>query len=378
MKIAVLRESAPGETRVAATPETVKKFTALGAELAVESGAGEAAAIPDPDFEAAGAGIGSREKVLNGADVILCIDGPDPLSLKGAKTGALLVGALDPLRRSEVIEAYAKAGLDALAMEWMPRITRAQSMDMLSSQSNLAGYKAVVDGAAAYGRAFPMMMTAAGTISAARVFVMGVGVAGLQAIATARRLGAQVSATDVRSATKEQIQSLGAKPIFVENVAGIEGEGSGGYATEMSEEYQKAQAELVSGHIAKQDIVITTALIPGRPAPRLISDAQLATMRPGSVVVDLAADAGGNVEGCVAGENVVKHGVTIIGASNLARSLAADASALFARNLFNFLSAFWDKEQGRPVLPDDDEIVKAIRLTQSGKVVSERLPGSAA
>ena len=205
---------------------------------------------------------------------------------------------------------------------------------------------------------------------------MGVGVAGLQAIATARRLGAQVSATDVRSATKEQIQSLGAKPIFVENVAGIEGEGAGGYPTQMYEEYPKAQAELVSGHLAKQDIVITTALIPGRPAPRLISDAQLASMRPGSVVVDLAADAGGNVEGCVAGENVVKHGVTIIGALNLARSLAADSSALFARNLYNFLSAFWDKEQNKPVLPDDDEIVKAIRLTQGGKTVNERLTGS--
>jgi len=258
-------------------------------------------------------------------------------------------------------------------MEWMPRITRAQSMDILSSQSNLAGYKAVVDAAATYGRAFPMMMTAAGTVSPAKAFIMGVGVAGLQAIATAKRLGAQVSATDVRSATKEQIQSLGAKPIFVENVAGIEGEGAGGYATEMSEEYQKAQAELVSSHIAKQDIVITTALIPGRPAPRLISDAQVATMRPGSVIVDLAADAGGNVQGTVAGENVVKHGVTIIGASNLSRSLAADASALFARNLFNFLSAFWDKEKGCPVLPDDDEIVKGVRLTQNGKVVNERL-----
>jgi len=255
----------------------------------------------------------------------------------------------------------------------MPRITRAQSMDILSSQSNLAGYKAVVDGAAAYGRAFPMMMTAAGTVSPAKVFVMGVGVAGLQAIATARRLGAQVSATDVRSATKEQIQSLGAKPIFVESVAGIEGEGAGGYATEMSEDYQKAQAELVSGHIAKQDIVITTALIPGRPAPRLISDAQLATMRPGSVVVDLAAEAGGNVEGTVAGESVARHGVTIIGATNLARSLAADASALFARNLYNFLSAFWDQEQKRPVLPDDDELVLGIRLTKDGKVVHERL-----
>jgi NAD(P) transhydrogenase subunit alpha len=378
VKIAVLRERAPGETRVAATPETIKKFTALGAELAVERDAGEAASAPDGDYEAAGAAVGARDKVLGGADVILCINGPDPASLKGAKDGALIVGALDPLRRSEAIAAYAKAGFEALAMEWMPRITRAQSMDILSSQSNLAGYKAVIDGAAEYGRAFPMMMTAAGTVSAARVFVMGVGVAGLQAIATARRLGAQVSATDVRSATREQIQSLGAKPIFVENVAGIEGEGSGGYATEMSDEYQKAQAELVSGHIAKQDIVITTALIPGKPAPRLISDAQLATMRQGSVVVDLAADAGGNVEGCVAGENVVKHGVTIIGASNLARSLAADSSALFARNLFNFLSAFWDKDQGRPVLPDDDEIVKGIRLTKDGKIVSERLAGSGA
>ena len=377
MKIAVVRETAPGETRVAATPETVKKFIGLGAEVAVETGSGESASISDADYEAAGASVSPRAKSLDGADLVLCIDGPDAGSLKGAKPGAILVGALDPFRRREKIDGYASAGLEALAMEWMPRITRAQSMDILSSQSNLAGYKAVVDGAATYGRAFPMMMTAAGTISAARVFVMGVGVAGLQAIATARRLGAQVSATDVRSATKEQIQSLGAKPIFVENVAGIEGEGSGGYATEMSDEYQKAQAELVSGHIAKQDMVITTALIPGRPAPRLISDAQLATMRPGSVVVDLAADAGGNVEGCVAGENVVKHGVTIIGASNLARTLAADSSALFARNLFNFLSAFWDKEQNRPVLPDDDEIVKAIRLTHGGKVVNERLTGPA-
>ena len=376
MKIAVVRETAAGETRVAATPETVKKFIGLGADLYVESGAGENASISDADYEAAGATVAPLEKVLDGAGIILAINGPDPASLNVARAGTLLVGALDPARQRETIDGYASAGLEAMAMEWMPRITRAQSMDILSSQSNLAGYKAVVDGAAAYGRAFPMMMTAAGTITAARVFVMGVGVAGLQAIATARRLGAQVSATDVRSATREQIQSLGAKPIFVENVAGIEGEGTGGYATEMSEEYQKAQAELVSGHIAKQDIVITTALIPGRPAPRLISDAQLAAMRAGSVVVDLAADAGGNVEGCVAGQNVVKHGVTVIGASNLARSLAADSSALFARNLFNFLSAFWDKDQNRPVLPDDDEIVKAIRLTQGGKVVNERLTSS--
>ena len=372
MKIAVLKEPA-GETRCAAIPETVKKFIALGAEVAVEKGAGESASIPDSEFEAAGASLGSRADVLKGADIILVVDGPDAATLKGAEKGALLVGALDPIRRRAAVESYASAGLDALAMEWMPRITRAQSMDVLSSQSNLAGYKAVVDAAAAYGRAFPMMMTAAGTISPTKLFVMGVGVAGLQAIATGRRLGAQVSATDVRSATREQIQSLGAKPIFVENVAGIEGEGSGGYATEMSPEYQKAQAELVSGHLAKQDIVITTALIPGKPAPRLISDAQIATMRPGSVIVDMAADAGGNVEGTVAGERIVKHGVTIIGAANLARSLPADSSALFARNLYNFLSAFWDKDKGGPVLPDDDEIVKAVRLTQGGKVVNERL-----
>jgi len=372
-KIAVLRETAAGESRCAAIPETVKKFVALGAEVAVESGAGEEASIPDQDFESAGATVASRAEALRGADIILVVDGPGPSSLSGAARGALLVGALDPAGRALAIKGYADAGLQALAMEWMPRITRAQSMDILSSQSNLAGYKAVIDAAAAYGRAFPMMMTAAGTISPAKVFVMGVGVAGLQAIATARRLGAQVSATDVRSATREQIQSLGAKPIFVEQVAGIEGEGAGGYATEMSDEYRAAQAELVSGHIAKQDIVITTALIPGRPAPRLITDAQVASMRPGSLIVDLAAAAGGNVEGTVAGERVERHGVTIIGAANLARSLPADSSALFARNLYNFLSAFWDKEQGRPVLPDDDEIVNGIRLTQNGKLVHERL-----
>src|SRR3954465_6567751 len=342
MKIAVLKETAPGETRVAAIPETVKKFIALGAEVAVENGAGESASVPDSDFEAAGAKLESRADALKGAGIILSITGPDPATLKGADKGSLLVGALDPLRRRETIDAFAAAGLEALAMEWMPRITRAQSMDILSSQSNLAGYKAVVDGAAAYGRAFPMMMTAAGTVSPAKVFVMGVGVAGLQAIATAKRLGAQVSATDVRSATKEQIQSLGAKPIFVENVAGIEGEGTGGYATEMSPEYQKAQAELVSSHIARQDIVITTALIPGRPAPRLISDAQIATMRRGSVIVDLAAEAGGNVEGTIAGEVVEAHGVKIVGHRNVPSRLAADASALYARNLYNFLAAFLD------------------------------------
>jgi NAD(P) transhydrogenase subunit alpha len=372
LKIAVLKEGEP-ETRVAAIPETVKKFIALGAAVAIERGAGSGASIADDDFEAAGASIASRDEVLKDADIILCVTGPDPVSLSQAKPGALLIGALDPTKRADGIAAYAKAGLEALAMEWMPRITRAQSMDILSSQSNLAGYKAVVDAASTYGRAFPMMMTAAGTVSPTKVFVMGVGVAGLQAIATARRLGAQVSATDVRSATKEQIQSLGAKPIFVEGVAGIEGEGQGGYASETSAEYQAAQAELVSGHIAKQDIVITTALIPGRPAPRLISDAQLATMRPGSVIIDLAAEAGGNVEGCVPGEAAQRHGVTIVGAVQLARTLAADSSALFARNLANFLTAFWDKEKGSLVLPDDDEIVSGIRLTRGGAIVHDRL-----
>ena len=371
MKIAVLRESVDGERRVSATPETVRKFIALGAEVAVEGGAGTQASFADEAYAEAGAVVANRADVLAGADILLGVQGPDPASLSGAKPGAWIVAGLNPFADRARIDAYAAAGYEALAMEFMPRITRAQSMDILSSQSNLSGYKSVLDAAAEYGRAFPMMMTAAGTVSAARVFVMGVGVAGLQAIATARRLGAQVSATDVRSATKEQIQSLGAKPIFVENVAGIEGEGSGGYATEMSEEYKAAQADLVSSHLAKQDIVITTALIPGRAAPRLISDAQVATMRAGSVIVDLAVEQGGNVEGAVAGEVVVRHGVKIVGHRNVPSRLAADASALFARNLYNFLSAFWDTETGRPVL--DEEIGDAIRLTKGGKVVNERL-----
>ena len=371
MKIAVVKEQAAGERRVAATPETVKKFKALGADVAVEAGSGLTASVADADYAAAGATVGDRASVLDGADIVLGVQGPDPATLAGAAPGAWIVAGLNPFGDRPRIDAYAAAGYEALAMEFMPRITRAQSMDILSSQSNLAGYKAVLDAAGVYGRAFPMMMTAAGTVSAAKVFVMGVGVAGLQAIATARRLGAQVSATDVRSATKEQILSLGAKPIFVENVAGIEGEGSGGYATEMSEEYKKAQAELVSAHIAKQDIVITTALIPGRPAPRLISDAQLATMRPGSVIVDLAVESGGNVEGAVAGEVVTRHGVRIVGHRNVAGRLPADASALFARNLYNFLSTFWDKDAGKPVL--DDEIGDAVRLTKDGAVVNPRL-----
>jgi NAD(P) transhydrogenase subunit alpha len=376
MKIAVLKEQASGERRVSASPETVKKFITLGAEVAVETGAGEFASVSDADFAAAGATVASRADVVSGADIIFGVQGPDPDTLAGAKPGAMIAASLNPFGERARIDAYAAAGFQTLALEFMPRITRAQSMDILSSQSNLAGYKAVLDGAAEYGKAFPMMMTAAGTVSAAKVFVMGVGVAGLQAIATARRLGAQVSATDVRSATKEQIQSLGAKPIFVENVAGIEGEGAGGYATEMSDEYKAAQAELVSAHIAKQDIVITTALIPGRPAPRLVSDAQVASMKPGSVLVDLAVEQGGNVEGAVAGEVVVRHGVKIVGHRNVPSRLATDASALFARNLYNFFSAFWDKETKAPVFPDDDEIVQGVRVTMGGKVVSERLLAS--
>ncbi|WIW87384.1 NAD(P) transhydrogenase subunit alpha [Sphingobium sp. V4] len=374
MKIAIVKEQAAGERRVAATPETVKKFKALGADVAVEAGAGLTASIADADYAAAGAAVADRGATVAGADIILGVQGPAPESLAGAKSGAWIAAGLNPFGERARVDAYAAAGFEALAMEFMPRITRAQSMDILSSQSNLSGYKAVLDAAAEYGKAFPMMMTAAGTVSAAKAFIMGVGVAGLQAIATARRLGAQVSATDVRAATREQIESLGAKAIFVEKVAGIEGEGSGGYATEMSDEYKAAQAELVSAHIAKQDIVITTALIPGRPAPRLITDAQIATMKPGSVIVDLAVEQGGNVEGAVAGEVVERHGVRIVGHRNVPSRLATDASALFSRNLYNFLSAFWDKDKNAPVL--DEEIGNAIRLTQGGKVVNERLLSS--
>jgi H+-translocating NAD(P) transhydrogenase subunit alpha len=371
VKVAVLRERAAGEPRVAATPETVRKLIALGAEVAVEAGAGAGAAIADAAYADAGAALGDAAATVADADAVLAVRGPEPALLAGVRPGAWVVAIHDPFRERARVDAYAAAGLEALAMEFMPRITRAQAMDVLSSQANLAGYKAVLDAAAEYGRAFPMMMTAAGTISAARVFVMGVGVAGLQAIATARRLGAQVSATDVRSATREQIQSLGAKPIFVEGVAGIEGEGQGGYAGETSPEYRQAQAELVSAHIAKQDIVITTALIPGKPAPRLVSDAQVASMRAGSVIVDLAVEQGGNVEGAVAGEVVERHGVRIVGHRNVAGRLAADASALYARNLLNFLTAFWDKDAGRPVL--DAEIGDAVRLTRDGAVANARL-----
>lgn len=373
MKLCVIKETAAGERRVSATPETVKKFIALGATVAVEQGAGQGASIADEAYAGAGASVADRASIIAGADAILSVQAPASETIVGVRRGAWLVGIMNPFTDVSKIERLADLGIEALAMDFMPRITRAQSMDTLSSQSNLAGYKAVLDAAAEFGRAFPMMMTAAGTISAARAFVMGVGVAGLQAIATARRLGAQVSATDVRSAVREQIQSLGAKPVFVDQVAGIEGEGAGGYAGEMSAEYQKAQAELISSHIAKQDVVITTALIPGKPAPRLISDAQIASMKPGSVIVDLAAEHGGNVEGSVLGEVVVRHGVTIVAHRNVPSRLAADASALYSRNMLNFLSAFWDKGTGRPVLPDEDEIVASIRLTRDGKIVNPRL-----
>ncbi len=350
-KIAVLKERASGEARVAATAETVKKFVSLGATVSVETGAGLSAGVSDADYTAAGAKIGSAADCLTKADIILGVQGPEPKLLASAPKGAWVVASLDPFGQRARVDAYAKAGVDALAMDFMPRITRAQSMDILSSQSNLAGYKAVIDAAAAYGRAFPMMMTAAGTISAARAFIMGVGVAGLQAIATARRLGAQVSATDVRSATREQIESLGAKAIFVDQVEGIEGEGAGGYATEMSDAYKAAQAELVSSHISKQDIVITTALIPGRAAPRLISDAQIASMKPGSVIFDLAAPQGGNVEGSKVDELVVRHGVKIIGYGNTPAHLATDASALFARNLYNFRLLSGTRMRADPFCP---------------------------
>ena len=373
MKIAVLKERKAGENRVAATPETIRKFAGLGNELAVEAGAGLSAAIPDEAYAEAGATVGTLASVMKDADIVLAIQAPEVKHLKGAKPGAMVAALFDPFANGDLLAEYAKAGLEALSMEFMPRITRAQGMDVLSSQSNLAGYKAVLAAADTYGRAFPMMMTAAGTVQAARCFIMGVGVAGLQAIATARRLGAQVSATDVRSATQEQIESLGAKAIFVKDVAGIEGEGSGGYATEMSDEYKAAQAKLVSEHIAKQDIVITTALIPGRAAPVLITDEQIASMKPGSVIYDLAVVQGGNVEGSEPDKIVEKHGVKIIGYSNTPAHLAADASALFSRNHFTMFQAFWDKEAGKPEF--DEEIGDAIRLTKGGEIVNERLKG---
>ncbi|MAZ03480.1 MAG: NAD(P)(+) transhydrogenase (Re/Si-specific) subunit alpha [Sneathiella sp.] len=378
MKIAIPRERRENEKRVAASPDTVKKFVALGAEVIVEAGAGETSSFKDSDFEEAGATIAADEAAaLKDADVVLKIqhpltkeEGTDELALM--KKGAVLVGHLSAMQNREQVAEYAKAGITALALELLPRISRAQSMDVLSSQSNLSGYKAVLDAAAEYGRAMPMMMTAAGTIAPAKCFVMGVGVAGLQAIATARRLGAIVTATDVRAATKEQVESLGAKFIMVESEE--TGETEGGYAKEMSDDYKKRQAELVFEHIKKQDMVITTALIPGRTAPILITDEMLAVMKKGSVVVDLAVEAGGNVTQSKPGEIVVTdNGVKIIGHRNVPSRLASDASSLFAKNLFNFLNPMIDKETGNLNLNWEDEVVLGAALTRDGSVIHPQL-----
>jgi NAD(P) transhydrogenase subunit alpha len=375
MRIFVARESDPAEPRVAATPETVKKMAGLGAEVTVEPGAGIKSGILDADYNAAGSTLSDNGK---DADVVLRVRRPTEAEMAGYKPGALVIAIMDPFGHDAALAAMARAGLLAFAMELMPRITRAQSMDVLSSQANLSGYRAVIDGAAEYGRALPMMMTAAGTVPAAKVFVMGAGVAGLQAIATARRLGAVVTATDVRPAAKEQVQRLGAKFIAVEDEEFKQAETAGGYAKEMSKDYQAKQAALVAEHIKKQDIVVTTALIPGRPAPRLISAAMVASMRPGSVIVDLAVERGGNVEGAKQGELVEVNGVKIVGTSNPGR-LAASASMLFAKNLYTFLETLIDKKTKALAVNFDDELVKATLLTRDGAVVHPNfLPKSAA
>jgi NAD(P) transhydrogenase subunit alpha len=377
MRIAVAREADPAEDRVAATPETVKKFKSLGAEVVVEPGAGVRSGIPDAEFAAAGANL--TVGAVKEADVILKVRRPGALELANYKKGALVVAIMDPYGHDEALKAMADAGVTAFAMELLPRITRAQSMDVLSSQANLAGYRAVIDAAAEYGRALPMMMTAAGTVPAAKVFVMGVGVAGLQAIATARRLGAIVTATDVRPATKEQVESLGAKFLAVEDEEFKNAQTAGGYAKEMSKEYQAKQAALTAEHIKKQDIVITTALIPGRPAPKLISAEMVRSMRPGSVIVDLAVERGGNVEGVKSGEVSTQNGVKIVGHLNVAGRLAASASSLYAKNLYNFLEILIDKESKALAVKWDDEIVKATALTRDGAVVHPNFaPKSAA
>src|SRR5215204_141174 len=370
MRIAVLSETDPIETRVAATPETIKKYKALGADVTVQAGAGAKAGVPDAEYEAAGATIAAgAAEAARDADVVLKVRRPGAGELGGLKRGAIVVAIMDPYGNEAAIRALAEAGVAAFAMELMPRITRAQVMDVLSSQANLAGYRAVLDAAAEYGRAFPMMMTAAGTVPAARVFIMGVGVAGLQAIATARRLGAIVTATDVRPAVKEQVESLGGKFLAVEDEEFKNAQTAGGYAKEMSKEYQAKQAALVASHIAKQDIVITTALIPGRPAPRLVSADMVQSMKPGSVLVDLAVERGGNVEGAQAGSVAEVNGVKIIGYTNVAGRLAASASGLYAKNLYNLLEILVDKAGKTLAVKWDDEIVKAIALTRDGAVV---------
>jgi proton-translocating NAD(P)+ transhydrogenase subunit alpha len=367
MRIAVARESDDNEPRVAATPETVKKLKSFGADVVVARGAGIASGIPDAEFEAAGAEIG--ENVTKNADVVLKVRRPARNELAEYKKGALVIAIMDPYGHEAELKKMADAGLLAFAMELMPRITRAQSMDVLSSQANLAGYRAVIDAAEEYGRALPMMMTAAGTVPAAKVFIMGVGVAGLQAIATARRLGAAVTATDVRPATKEQVESLGAKFIAVEDEEFKNAQTAGGYAKEMSKEYQAKQAALTAEHIKKQDIVITTALIPGRPAPRLISKEMVASMRPGSVIVDLAVERGGNVEGVRPGEVAQVGPAKIVGYLNIPGRLAASASALYAKNLLTFLETMIDKKEKKLAVNWEDEIVKGTLLTRDGAVV---------
>src|SRR4029079_19774846 len=370
MKVAVVSEWNAGEPRVAATPETVKKIKALGADVVVQHDAGLKSGILDSDYQADGATIVPTAQAAAGdADIVLRVRRPSEAETRSYKKGALVIGIMDPFGNEAALNAMAKTGIAAFAMELLPRITRAQVMDVLSSQANLAGYRAVIDAAEKYGRAFPMMMTAAGTVPAARVFVMGAGVAGLQAIATSRRVGAVVSATDVRPAAKEQVESLGAKFIAVVDEEFKQAETAAGYAKEMSAEYKAKQAALVAEHIKKQDIVITTALIPGRPAPRLISAEMVRSMRPGSVIVDLAVERGGNVEGAKAGEIAEVNGVSIVGYFNVPGRLAASASNLYARNLYAFLEILIDKKSKAIAVPWDDEIVKATALTRDGAVI---------
>ena len=377
MKVAVIAESDAGEPRVAATPETVKKMIGLGATVAVEPGAGVKSGIRDADYAAAGAAL-SADAAID-ADIVLQVRRPEGQQLSRLKKGAIVIAMMDPYGHDGVLRAMADAGIVAFAMELLPRITRAQVMDVLSSQANLAGYRSVIDAAEEFGRALPMMMTAAGTVPAARVFIMGAGVAGLQAIATARRLGAIVTATDVRPAAKEQVESLGAKFIAVEDEEFKAAETAGGYAKEMSKEYQAKQAALVADHIKKQDIVITTALIPGRPAPRLVTKEMLASMRPGSVVVDLAVERGGNVEGVRADAVTETDGVKIVGYRNVPGRLAATASSLYAKNVYAFLEILIDKKNKTIAVNWDDEIVKATALTRDGAIVHQSFrPKSAA
>ena len=368
MKLAIPKERLDGETRVAASPETVKKLTALGLEVIVETGAGEQASIADQVYAEAGAAIAqSAADALKDADIVFKVRAPSDEEIGLMKRGVMLAAILNPWDDKPRLQKYAAQGINAFAMEFMPRISRAQSMDVLSSQSNLAGYKAVINAAAAFTRAMPMMMTAAGTIAPARVFIMGVGVAGLQAIATAKRLGAIVSATDVRSATKEQVESLGGTFVMVESEES--GDAAGGYAKEMSDEYKRAQAALVAEHIKKQDIVITTALIPGRPAPELVSEEMVKSMKPGSILVDLAVERGGNCPLSEPGKRVQKHGVLLMGDVNIAAQLSVDASALYAKNLLNFITPLIDKETKALAIDWEDEIITGTCLTKDGQVV---------